>query len=281
LLDRISRFEYDPDKLQKYTYRPFQNHFIYYQNGLISRPAFNTMQHIFDKQNKLLLFTRIWDTGEWSGSFVSSNIADIHSVGGQTYAVPLYLFDNETSEKTENFTSEFREFINQKYDRVFSAEQILGYIYAILHSPTYREKYAEELKINFPKILFVATVAEFEKLSALGMQLVQVHLLEEKPVTKRKLRIYGNDKKTRLQIDLVKYDKKNKWLYVAESVHISPVPVEVWEFEIGGYQVLDKWLKDRREDILSVKEVAYFLQVIEILQFTIEQMQKIDEVLKL
>jgi hypothetical protein len=281
LLDRISRFEYDPDKLQKYTYRPFQNHFIYYQNGLISRPAFNTMQHIFDKQNKLLLFTRIWDTGEWSGSFVSSNIADIHSVGGQTYAVPLYLFDNETSEKTENFTSEFREFINQKYDRVFSAEQILGYIYAILHSPTYREKYAEELKINFPKIPFVATVAEFEKLSALGMQLVQVHLLEEKPVTKRKLRIYGNDKKTRLQIDLVKYDKKNKWLYVAESVHISPVPVEVWEFEIGGYQVLDKWLKDRREDILSVKEVAYFLQVIEILQFTIEQMQKIDEVLKL
>ncbi len=275
--DKAKNIEYTPEKVVEYAYRPFDIRCIYYDKDFLSRSRSNVMDNFFNHKNIGIDISRT----DGFTALVSDKISDEHFASATSYKIPLYVFDSETSEKTENFTPEFREFVNKKYECVFSAEQILGYVYAILHSPAYRKKYAEELKINFPKIPFVATVAEFEKLSALGWKLVQVHLLEEKPVTKLNLRFYGYDKKTRLRIDLVKYDKKSKWLYLADGVHLAPVPAEVWEFEIGGYQVLDKWLKDRREEILSAKELAYFLQVIEILQFTIEQMQKIDEVLVL
>ena len=89
------------------------------------------------------------------------------------------------NERRENFAPEFRAFIDQKYGHHYEPEEILGYIYAVLHSPTYRRKYAEFLKIDFPRIPFVDDRQTFEKLSALGWQLVQAHLLKEIPPSPR------------------------------------------------------------------------------------------------
>ncbi len=88
-----------------------------------------------------------------------------------------FLPDSTPTQRHENFTLQFREFIDKKYSEHFSPEQILGYIYAVLFHKDYREKYIDFLKIDFPKIPFVASKEKFLKLSALGQRLIETHLM--------------------------------------------------------------------------------------------------------
>ncbi|MBN1921427.1 MAG: DUF559 domain-containing protein, partial [Anaerolineae bacterium] len=159
---------------------------------------------------------------------------------------------------------------------VFTPEDILHYIYAILHSPTYRARYAEFLKIDFPRIPLPSNPAQFWCLVALGRDLVAFHLLEHPRV---------NEVITRYPIPGDNRVEKGHPQYAAGRVFINPtqyfegVPEEVWEFQIGGYQVCDKWLKDRRGRLLTFDDLLHYQKVVVALKETIGLMAEIDDVI--
>ena len=178
-------------------------------------------------------------------------------------------------EVIENIYPAFREEINKKYNKIFSAEQIFFYIYAILHSPYYREKYQEFLRIEFPRIPFPDDKESFLALSALGEQLKQAHLLEEIPNIPIPIRYEGEggDKVTKI----IYFNKK---LLINPSKFFTPIEPEVWNFYIGGYQVLNKYLKERKGRELSLDEIEHFKKIVASLTATGELMEKIDPIAK-
>ena len=178
--------------------------------------------------------------------------------------------------RIENFAPEFRTFIYEKYKHHYSPEEILGYIYAVLHSPTYRSRYAEFLKIDFPRIPFVDNKKEFEKLSRLGWDLVQAHLLKSVSATSK----VEFPKKGSDEVEKPTYDANAQKLFINKDQFFTPVPEDVWNFHIGGYQVLDKYLKSRKGRTLSLDEKENIQNVVKVLAFTIEKMQEIDKVFK-
>jgi hypothetical protein len=176
------------------------------------------------------------------------------------------------SQRRENFAPKFRAFMDLKYGHHYQPEEILGYIYAVLHSPTYRRQYAEFLKIDFPRIPLVDDRQTFEALSQLGWALVQAHLLKDIPAHPKLEITRGTD-----LVEKPLYNPKEQRLYINPQQYFAPVAEDVWNFHIGGYQVLDKFLKSRKGRRLSLDELENVINVVKVLRFTIDQMQKIDQ----
>ncbi len=162
--------EVDEKLIQKISYRPFDNQYIYYDNKLIERARFNTMKHLLRDNIALIVPRQTINEGLFKHCLIVKNIADINllqSAKGQN-VFPLYLYDESTTslfedEKTTNFTDGFREFKNKNLSK-FSDEVIFYYIYALLYSPTYRDKYNEFLKTDFPRIDFNYDIEKISKL---------------------------------------------------------------------------------------------------------------------
>ena len=272
-------------------YRPFDYRYTYMSgktNSFITRPRYNVMQHFVKKENIGLIFPRNWDQyATWSAAFVTDEITDVHLVGGQSYIAPLYIYNTngnydqngngflfKDKEKKDNFTKEFRLFLKKQNLQNYVPEQILGYIYAIIFCPTYREKYFEFFKIDFPKIPFTEDVKVFKQLSALGFELIEHHLLKYNYAKKEKPVFAVED---RNKVDGYFYDEKNQRLYINKVQYFERFPQSVWEYEIGGYQVIDKYLKSRKKLCLTYTEVEHVKKVSVSLSKTIELQKNIDE----
>ncbi len=145
-------------------------------------------------------------------------------------------------------------------------------MYSVLHAPAYRMRYAEFLRVDFPRVPFPVAADDFETLSSLGWALVQAHLLREPP--RRGLAAYHGRGDHRVEI--VRYSPLEQAVHINKTQHFKPVPQDVWQFHIGGYQVLDKYLKSRKGRVLSLDEINHVGAVADSLAFTIEQMTAID-----
>jgi predicted helicase len=167
----------------------------------------------------------------------------------------------------------FRAFIDSRYDHHYTPEEILGYVYAILHAPTYRARYTEFLGIDFPRVPFPESADDFDKLSELGWELVQAHLLRELP-RKGLAKYHGKGDHI---VEAVRYAPKEGSVSINNTQAFKPVPQAVWDFHIGGYRVLDKYLKSRKGRTLSLDEINHVSAVAGSLAFTIEQMSRIDD----
>jgi predicted helicase len=174
---------------------------------------------------------------------------------------------------SENLSVAFRDFIDQLYDYHHLPEEIFSYIYAVLYAPAYRKRYAEFLRIDFPRIPFPEENESFEAISKLGWALVQAHLLRELP--RRGLAAYNG--KGDHTVEAVRYSPEQKAVWINKTQFFKPVPQAVWDFHIGGYQVLDKYLKSRKGRTLSLDEINHVGAVADSLAFTIDQMTLIDK----
>jgi predicted helicase len=172
----------------------------------------------------------------------------------------------------ENLSPDFRGFLDTRYDHHYAPEEIFGYIYAVLHAPTYRTRYADFLRTDFPRIPFPETCDHFESLAGLGWRLVQVHLMHETP--KAGLAVYRGRGKH--EVETVAYASADQSLHINATQFFAPVPEEVWNFHIGGYQVIDKYLKSRRGRVLSLDEIDQVTRIAHALAFTLDQMKAID-----
>lgn len=250
-------------------YRPFDTRWLFYHDAIIERSRKNTMRHLLEGENIGLITPRRVETKVgWTHVLCCSDIIEHVVVSGKTidYLFPLYLYHEEHGEtvKTANIAPEFIEAISQAVGYAPSPEEIFHYIYAVLHSRTYRTRYAEFLKIDFPRIPLPKSMAYFEKLGALGGELVKYHLLKKKDWGKLEQKGDATD----TTVGKIHYDEKAREIILdskkpaGEQVRIGPVDKEIWEFHIGGYQVPHKWLKDRKGIRIDIEEYAYILNAL-------------------
>ncbi len=284
--------------VRPYTYRPFDNRNICYKSELIDRDRYEIMKH-FLKPNIGLCVTRQLAVEEFSHAFVTNTIADICCVSIRTketgYIFPLYsyghkknpkrktlknvllLFEPETEyeTRTPNISKTLLDQLKIAYKKSPTPEQMFYYVYGVMYSTVYRKKYAEFLKIDFPKIPFTSDFKLFQKLSSLGEKLAGLHLLYSKLLNKPVSKFEGSGDSG---IEKVTYDPKTKRVNINSSQYFSGVKSEVWEYQIGGYKVCKKWLKDRKSRKLSLDEVQTYCKIITALSYTIEIQNQVDKI---
>ena len=301
LTEKLKGKIFDDNYLQPIQYRPFDYQWIYYDVDLVSRSGFTVFKHIFKKENLLLLTSRsIPPNQNFDRVLVSKNISDIHSASDQTYAFPLYLYPEEGEnprvgeagnipvKRISNINISIARGIAEKIDRVWypvaeyptkrgdarlTPEDIFDYIYAVLHSPNYREKYKEFLKIDFPCVPYPKDKKQFFELVKLGAELRKLHLMESKKLDYL-ITTYsetGDD-----TVEKVEY--KDDKVYINKVQYFGGVPKDAWEFYVGGYQPAQKWLKDRKNRTLTNFDIEHYQKMIVALSKTKKIMKEIDKV---
>jgi len=282
---KFDKIKLDSKLLNKYYYRPFDIRTIYYDKNILERARTKIMNNLLFENIALNTCRNPQRNDAFKDVFISDGLTDLHYCTGGNYVFPLYNYQTIINEdnthetvKTDNFKKEFKEFIEKKYKKKFAPEQILGYIYAVLHSPAYREKYADFLKIDFPRIPFIETLPKFETLAKLGQELYEIHLKPEN-VEDTITVIYDGEVEKDV-VETVKYQEieNKKRIYINKTNFFENIPESVFEFQIGGYKVLDKYLKERKGKILSIQEKDHFKKIINVINYTIKQMSEIDKI---
>lgn len=281
-------------------YRPFDSRFTYYtgqSRGFHCRPRREVMQHMLEMPNLALLFTRPMSPSYEFSVLATSSLSDQCTVGnksagaGVTYEAPLFL--TEKSEgglfegKHPNLSSASARSIAEKLNlplegalpKGITAEDIFDYIYAIFYAPSYRARYSEFLKRDFPRVPLTSSLDLFHALAAKGRQLVALHLLkvEEAPQLNdfiTQFPIAGSSEVTK-----VKYDAAKQRVDINDEQYFAEVPAETWNFHIGGYQVLEKWLKDRKGRTLTFDDIRHWQRTAVALTETKRLMREIDDLI--
>lgn len=261
-------------------YRPFDPCWTYYNGesrAFMAYPRDEVMEHFLENENIGLICNRTVSLQTFNHNFITQYIADLHILetgNASAYIFPLYLYPTTRSKKflkkenpnfnEENFKESFRTFIDELYKEKFSPEDILGYIYAVLFHKIYREKYLDFLKIDFPKIPFTKDKNTFKNLSKLGLKLVNLHLLKNDELDFNVGEALFKDIKNKnFKIQKIKYNKDVKELFINESLYFNKVSPEIYEFKIGGYAVLDKYLKSHKEEDIDHKHFTLIIQTLD------------------
>ena len=308
LTERIKKAVYSDTYIVNSQYRPFDFQFIYYDPKIISRPGEKALKHICKKENIALLSTRnISSKISFKHVFITDKIADLHSVSDQTYVFPLYLYPSESelgfeTERKPNLDETIWRTIENwvKYGQAFkpltaneqsgllgfdaapeephflAPEDIFDYIYGVLHSPHYREKYKEFLKVDFPRIPYPKNAEEFEHYKECGHQLRELHLMHNVPESPARFDNLGNGKVEYIRWEWNKDDGHSGNVWINDAQCFSNVPTKAWEMYIGGYQPAQKWLKDRKGRTLSTDDIEHYEKIISVLIETAHIMSKID-----
>lgn len=286
-------------KICSINYRPFDLRKTYYTGktkGFMAYPRQEVMKHLIKSENLALIAKRGFDNEKSAVGFITKNISDRRGwsspgMQGAENIFPLYLYPDTNAqqtlhdniERTPNLNMEIVQqfvetlglvFTNEKEETLntFAPIDLLDYIYAVLHSPTYREKYKEFLKIDFPRVPYPKDKDIFWQLVKLGGEIRQIHLLES-AVTDNYITQYPIDGDN----IIVKPNYKNGKVYLNESQYFANVPEVAWSFYIGGYQPAQKWLKDRKGRELSTEDIFHYQKIVVALSETDRIMKEIDK----
>ncbi|ECL3870536.1 N-6 DNA methylase [Campylobacter upsaliensis] len=274
-----------PARITPIAYRPFDTQYTLYsrKQGFLRRTMYGVMQHFLRGENLGLCFPKICLNFIFDYSMVINTIVDRtfggSKTGSETCIAPLYSYDIDG--KIPNFTPEFLAY-KEKHQilKDKSPEEILAFIYANLYNPKYRSKYLEYLKIGFPKVSFEVSVKEFERFERLGSELIKLHLMQEIPQDEIDFIFLKESKKPNFKI--AKYQEKERFvenkIILNEDLAISPIGAEIWNYTIGGYQVLKQWLKYRKDYVCTKEELEHLLKICKILKKTIEIQGKLSEI---
>jgi predicted helicase len=279
-------------------YRPLDFRFTYWTGktkGFLAYPRREVMQHFINNRNLGLIFNRQIAGANSSHFFVTRKpiCKGTFYLGnkGVDYLAPLYTYTGKVGSnnlaQTNNFEEQYFRFFTKHIflpDLPETSESIFSYLYASAHSPTYRTRYAEFLKIDFPRIPLPGGPDVFHALVPLGEQLVALHLMES-PLLDTPITHTVGDNWT---VGKVGYADGTVWIdgkgtkaaYAAGTTGFVGVPEEVWNFHIGGYQVCEKWLKDRKNRTLSADDIAHYQKIVVALHETIRLMAEIDVVIE-
>ena len=262
--------------IKQVCYRPFDNRYTYYSGktkGFIAYPRKEMYRHL-KEGNYTLLTCRQQSTFDFQHVFVTTLISDMCAVSSQTketgYIFPLYLYSEDGMIKKPNFDAEIVQQIEESLDETIEPQELFDYIYAVLHSPSYRTKYKEFLKIDFPRIPYPESKEEYHRLADLGGQLRRLHLMQDVPTPQHAK--FDNDGSN--TVDKLEY--KDGCIWINKEQCFADVPELAWNFYIGGYQPAQKWLKDRKGRVLTYDDITHYRQIITILLETDRLMKEID-----
>ncbi|MCT7493117.1 type ISP restriction/modification enzyme [Aliarcobacter cryaerophilus] len=286
----------------KEQYRPFDYRYSFYtgnSKGIVAYPRNIISKHFINKENfAICLMKQFFQDVAYNHCLITNVLVDertMYSNRGGTYVLPMYLYQDEnslTNERTPNLNLEIvkeieeklgLKFVNEKIEdsTTFAPIDILDYIYAVLHSPSYREKYKEFLKIDFPRVPYPKPET-FWQLVSLGGKLRSLHLLEDTSLDERIIDIKGEGElliKNSLNKKDFSIEDEKVELRINDEVSVVNIPLVAWEFYIGGYQPAQKWLKDRVGRVLNRADMKHYNRIINALCKTDLIMKKIDEVL--
>lgn len=272
--EMVSLQSFKSDYNFQYSYRPFDIRWINYDVKQITRARANVMNNL-KKPNIALCLIKVNSSSD--GLFkvlMSAGLTDktILSSKDNANVFPLYLYTKEFVEekKNPNLKKEEWQKFNDAVGKETTPEEILAYIYAVLHSLSYRERYKEFLKVDFPRVPLPKTAKEFNRLTAIGQQLIDLHLMNNTQSWKCTTTFpeVGSQ-----QVDFQEWKDGQVW--INDKQYFGNVPESVWEFYIGGYQPAQKWLKDRKGRTLSFDEIKHYLHIIHALEETMRLMKEI------
>jgi hypothetical protein len=301
--------------ITKVNYRPFDVRYTLFtgnSGGLYARPTYYVLQHFIDKENIGITLCKQFKTGNnYQHIFISDSIIESSYVSNRTSeitsAFPLYLYPEtkgqqaieKSAKRIPNLKPEIISQIVSDLGLVFTNEiettkdafapiELLDYIYVVLHSPIYREKYKEFLKIDFPRVPYPKDQDTFWQLVQLGSELRRLHLLESAEINNfiTEYPRTGNNEVTKSMTT-----KSPGWIaseveatigdvWINNDQYFSGVPLTAWEFHVGGYQPAQKWLKDRKGRELSFNDIMHYQKIIVALTETDRLMKEVDKVKK-
>ena len=271
----VSFIPFNSGTNEEYHYRPFDKLWIDYDLNKVVRPREAIMKHL-QKDNVALCLIKI--NSSVDGLFkilVTTGITDktLLSSKDNTNVFPLYIYKENmgVEERIPNFNTKLLAQIEQSLGEQIEPIELFDYIYSILHSPNYRERYKEFLKIDFPRIPYPTNADEYHRLAKLGAELRKLHLMEDLPTQLPTLFPKGGT----LQVDCLRWEQNR--VYINSEQYFENVPESAWNFYIGGYQPAQKWLKDRKGMTLDFKDVKHYQSIIYVLQQTERIMQEIDK----
>ncbi|MBE0411739.1 MAG: DNA methyltransferase, partial [Anaerolineales bacterium] len=291
----LKRSGLDRDLVVPILYRPFDVRYTYYtgrSRGFICMPRPEIMRQMFKKENLALMTCRQLSQTEWSHAMVSDQITDDCMVSNMTrergYLLPLYIHpdltkkdlfsDLQPNNPQPNLDRILFEKLGQAFATEPSPEEIIYYIYAVLYAPYYREKYVDFLRGDFPRIPFPSDRDLFQELARSGARLADLHLLRSPELDAPQARFHGQgDNRVGKNVgEGFYFDPPTERLHINPQQYFAPLPLETWEYQIGGYQVCAKWLKDRRGRTLSLDEVRAYCRIVTALNLTITIQEEID-----
>ena len=289
-------------------YRPMDVRWLYYDPNLTSRPAEKVMRHMMGGPNLGLIATR--QTQEKWDVLATTNLCGHKSCAAYDInsLFPVYLYEHSLSFDLDakdrssahslinrpNLTGSFLKALASSLQIPqkgsyglpggLTPEHIFHYIYAVFHSPGYRTRYAEFLKIDFPRLPLTGSLELFRALARLGGELTALHLLESPRLDQPMTTFIGDSR----EVVKVGWVNNTVWLDAGgKKAETRPgtsgfqgVTEAVWNFHIGGYQVCEKWLKDRKGRTLSEEDIAHYHKIVVALSETIRLMAEIDAVIE-
>jgi len=296
--------------IQDINYRPFDTRKIYYTPAMVDWGRENVMQHFLKGENVGLVIPKI--NKEDNCFFISDKIIGHKhcSAYDSNTLFPLYIYPEvnklfSDENRKHNLNNAYLDLFSlhtglqfteekEEAENTFAPIDVLDYIYAVLHSPTYREKYKEFLKIDFPRVPYPENTEQFWKLVVLGGKLRSLHLLEgvEPQQGMADFPIAGSNEIEKPyysppcmegwqpQADgVVSAQAGSGRVYINDTQYFDNVPLVAWNFYIGGYQPAQKWLKDRKGRTLNFEDIRHYQKMIWVLRETGEVMRKVDEVM--
>jgi predicted helicase len=279
-------------------YRPFDIRYIFYHESLVERSRRDVMRHMLENNLGINMVRQVKTGDTWQHCLISNTISESCYISNKTseigYVFPVYLYKEKTPKKAHiqsimifepeadygdkdrvpNIDKAFYEKLNKAYKRKLTPEEILYYVYAVLYSNAYREKYAEFLKIDFPRLPFTSDHKLFQQLAKLGNQLVDLHLMKSEYLNKPVTKYEGggdNDKNEK-----VSYSEKEHRIYINKNKYFDNITSELWNYQIGGYQVLQKYLKDRKDRAMD--DPRHYCRIVTAIAKTIDLQDQIDEI---
>ena len=266
-------------------YRPFDRQWIFYNDAVVERTRKDVMRHMM-QENLGLVTSRIVKGDAYRHCYVTNAVSSgallAPNTASSSYLFPLYLYPDEnlynnsktkTYQREVNIKPKILEVLEKTYGKKSNPEAIFYYIYAVLYSNTYRQKYAEFLKTDFPRIPFCRDYNLFRTMGNSGKKLVELHLMKSKKLNKPIARFEG---KADNLVRKIVYDEKKGLVYINAGRHFGHISKDIWEYQIGGYQVMAKWLKYRKERRLSLEDIKHYCKIATAIKETIGVQKKID-----
>ena len=285
-------------------YRPFDVKWIFYHDSVVWRTVKRIMRHMM--QENLGLITNRQVNNRFGHILCTDSIINDCTVSLETrersYLFPLYLYPDqkdlsassaqaglfsdleESKERKPNISEKIFSALSETYKTKPTPEDVFYYIYAVFYSDTYRTKYAEFLKTDFPRVPFTKDKRLFKKLAEYGKRLSDLHLMpacashadrQSPELDSPVMKFQGTGDK---RVDKIRYDKKSESVYINKDQYFEGLEEDIWQYRIGGYQVCDKWLKDRKGKVLSLDDIKHYCKIATAIEHTINIQKSIDEI---
>ncbi len=288
------------ERIEPVLYRPFDLRVTVFDRNVAVHRRERVMRHMLAGPNRGISTTRATEiAGGWEHVFISKALIQHHTVSLKeiNYLFPLYIFPTEEQKhlgmgREPNLDKGFVEAVGSSLgldfisdgsgnlQQTFGPDDVVDYIYAVLHSPEYRQRYADFLKSDFPRIPLASDPTIFAGLVTLGKSLTALHLMESEGVEVPAFPVAGDNR-----VDRVRYAPPSDRVvsgrvFVNRAQYFEGVSPETWKFTIGGYRPAEKWLKDRRSRVLGDDEIAHYQKLVAALTDTQRLMNEIDELIE-